>query len=330
MGENQGARLPFTANLRSQVAYSFAVTGETAPLGSTSSADNTSVSSAGTILAHTFALQLLNGKSRVMEASFKVPAADLVSFGAVQAPKLLWYPTPRPGITVWVTMSVRIPRRAPPGLRALRFTMPEGLRHGVKLTTKSGARFGVSLAWAPVMEKTVIPGTFGDYLAWTLADTSQGGSDSARLPTSVNESEDVSLGAALPVVADERKWLDLGRRDEVEIRFEPRRSFPACEIMVQFSVHLPNTMPAQNAWRLTLVLETGAPPGFVVPGFFFDESPDVALEKHAVHVFHDNGRDYRAFLTEEVSAAIGLGTIGSRHIQLLSSLLLGARTLMSH
>lgn len=288
--EKQGVRLSFSEILLAQNPYTFALAGETAAL-----------TTAGSKTRNNFAVRIMDSVDQVMEATYEVPTVELLSYGSVEAPNLIWYPEAESGASVWVTVSFRLARIAPAGLRALRVRMPEGLRHAVLGAQKARSETGVSLVWVPAPDRIVVPGTFGEYLDWMRAEQAGGGG--ANVPAvPVNGSQDLSLGAALPLVADERRWLDLGRPDEVEIRFDPRRSLPACEIFVQFPVHLPNTMPASNAWRLTLVLEgVTVPAGFVVPGFSFAEEPPPDLELHAQHAFWSNGLDYFSFLTKTVS-----------------------------
>ena len=112
----QGVRISFTNETRLQAGteYSFVLQGGTAAASTNSS-------------ANAFIVQILeqSQQSRVVESNFEVPASQLVSFGAIETPFLVWYDRPTPGAKIWVTFGVRIPQKTAKGLSAMNFGMPE-------------------------------------------------------------------------------------------------------------------------------------------------------------------------------------------------------------
>eukprot|EP00928_Gymnodinium_smaydae_P000426 TRINITY_DN10167_c0_g3_i1.p1 TRINITY_DN10167_c0_g3~~TRINITY_DN10167_c0_g3_i1.p1 ORF type:complete len:3827 (+),score=701.08 TRINITY_DN10167_c0_g3_i1:895-11481(+) len=338
--EREGIRIYFPQRLRTQVEYGFMILAHTAPAVE----DTREPVERGDM----FSMRILDMNNRVVEATYEVPSIRLRSFGAVQAPDLLWYPPPTSGAKIWVTVALRVPQKAPPGLKGIAVQLPEGVTHAATSMSKERSPTGVTVAWRPVELRKVIPGIFGDFEEWrkdaaaqqSLGSALAGGLEpgdvltatAAANATGVQPSSGSGPASSgkplaasaeevvrLPVLEDERRWLDLGRQGEVVIRFQPDAMFPACEIMVQLPVQLPNTLPARNAFRLRLLLDEDAGPagsasasdvgdddsrgGFVLPGFQFNEAPAAAVELNAEHLFRDNGLNYFEFRAADISGA---------------------------
>jgi len=267
----QGVSIGFAhATLRTEVQYSFLLVGFT-PARSTS--------------MDTFEVQVLKENGRVVEASYEVPASPLLFFGDVATPYLLWYDRPIPGTRIWITVGILIPLRAPAGLDSIRVTLPEGVRHSVVTTARDNSAGSATLLWQISHPKMNPPGTFSSYLEWTELDRNA----AVTFNGSIGD---------VPV-ADQRRWLDLGRPDEVEVRFQAPQAFPPCEMLLRFPIDLPNTLPVVNIWQVSFVFmdsaEAASVASFVLPGFTFGASSDAALAMHAQHMFQARNLDYFTF-----------------------------------
>lgn len=135
------------------------------------------------------------------------------------------------------------------------------------------------------------PGTFSDYEEWTQRDiTAASSADGTIFNGSFGD---------LPVEPDRRRWLDLGRPDEVEIHFVPWQPFPPCEMLLRIPIVLPNTLPTVNTWHMSFIFEgsSEANPAasFVIPGFHFGAKSSTERALHAQHIFQASGLDYFAF-----------------------------------
>merc|ERR1712070_715234 len=144
---------------------------------------------------------------RIVEANAEVPAADLRFFGGVKAPYLLWYDTPAPGAKIWVTVGIVVSLRAPPGLEAIRIVLPEGVSHGIRTTARGNTDDGATFVTQLISARLNPPGTFSSYTQWIARDITAGAG-------AVNS----SIGD-VPLEPDRRRWIDLGRSSEVEVRF---------------------------------------------------------------------------------------------------------------
>jgi len=277
--EWQGVAIRFVhAVLRAGVDYSFGLVGSTA----SASAEISSLNA--------FTVQVLQRRGNVVESNYEVPAGRLLAFGGVESPYLLWYDTPAPNTVVWATLGFKVPLSAPAGLEAVRITVPQGLEHAVLVTSRfPPSPTGVSVAWERVSLETNPLGTFSDYLEWVKRERNDPTNDT------VND---------LPLVSDLRRWLDLGQRSRVGIRFETSKPFPACELLVRFRVRLPNTLPTLNVWRLALVFANGDEASFVLPGFNFGEASDPELVTRALHIFAGSGLEFYEFSKQFADTAL--------------------------
>jgi len=308
----QGVSINFVqATLRAAMEYTFSVAGTTASLLSSGFGDNIyKEGPEGDSTENIFIVQILEQHGRVVESNYDVPASDLVTFGGVVAPYLLWYDTPSAGAKIWVTIGLNLPLHAPPGLLALRITLPEGVRHAVMVTSRDHSDRGASFVSRLTAPRLNPPGTFSDFLTWSQRDISE------SLAAGENSSDE--LATEVPVEPERRRWLDLGRGDEVEVRFEANKKFPACESLLRFPVTLPNTMPVVNMWRVSLVFDRDSEvvaglPGdgeptssFVVPGFKFGERCVSSKLERAEHIFEEKELDYYAFSKMIADGAPGL------------------------
>ncbi|CAE8614899.1 unnamed protein product [Polarella glacialis] len=315
-GLRQGVQIRFNlAALRAAQEYSFAFEGGTA------------AASAPDKVADAFSLQVLEPGGRVVESSYDIAAMRLRDFGSVKSPYLIWYDSPSPLGSLFVTFGLEISSRAPAGLQAIRFVLPDGLRHAAASSPRDAPTTSksVTVAWRPSEVTKTPAGTFGDFAAWTLAEQSVGKGDAATTPVPEQPAADSNATnngiapsmttpvplEALPLLEDTYGWVNLGVRDQVEVRFNPSRPFPACELLVRFPVTLPNSLPALNVWRVTLVFapsatDTGDEPpltSFVVPGFGFGAISPANLVQHAQHVFQYSGHDYYEFSAEQANPA---------------------------
>jgi len=273
----QGVSIHFThATLRTAVEYSFALAGYTPAQSGKNDV---------------FTVQVLEQRGRIQEANAEVPAARLYLFGDVTMPYMLWYDTPAPSTKIWITFGILIPLRAPSGLESIRIVMPEGVRHAVTSTARDYGATGCTFVTQVIDPKMNPPGTFSSYLDWTAKDlTAAGEGGGSIFNTSIGD---------VPVEPDRRRWLDLGRPDEVEVRFMSSRPFPACEMLLRFPIDLPNTLPVVNIWRVAFVFtesdETASVSSFVLPGFRFGAVSSTELARHAQHLFQAKQLDYFAF-----------------------------------
>uniref|UniRef100_A0A7S2N288 Uncharacterized protein n=1 Tax=Zooxanthella nutricula TaxID=1333877 RepID=A0A7S2N288_9DINO len=294
----QGVRIAYEgATLQAGAPYSFTVRGGTA------------AASAADTAADAFTMQILQSEGRIVESNYQVPAARLVGFGNIETPVLLWYDQPLPGATIWATVGIHIPLRAPPGLQAVRVGLPEGLRHGVAVTVRESQPNGVTVASRTSAAPVYVPGTFSDFTEWTMLARASGfiGAGGLLGSPSGNASAEGIPEEPMPIEDDVRRWLDLGRNDEVGVRFKPDLSFPAGELYIQFPVVLPAVMPPLNVWRVTFVFADGSPlASFVLPGFGDKKSSSPDAELRARHVFQHAGLEYFAFSAlDRGGAALG-------------------------
>ncbi|CAE7575347.1 unnamed protein product [Symbiodinium natans] len=290
----------------------------------------TAAASAADRAADVFALQVLNPSGTVAESSFSVQAPPLQSFGSMEQPYLLWYDLPTPGTKVWVSLGLRVPRRAPAGLETLRISLPDGYEHTALARNRDEIdERSVTLAWRPLQLPSSPAGIFSDYEAWTRAEeialAAEAAPPAPEAPTQVaappgdpNASTNTTTAAttssttttteidALPVLQG-RNWVNLGQRSEVQLRLLTQRPFPACELLLRFPVQLPSRAPRLNVWYVTLAFAANtsghfdADVAFVVPGFDFFQQPPAA--EHAQHIFDYAGYDYYQFSTQNVGAA---------------------------
>ncbi|CAE7920821.1 unnamed protein product [Symbiodinium sp. KB8] len=208
----------------------------------------------------------------------------------LEKPYLLWYDMPTPGTSVWapllqpptlrvlkqvpqaaglqVSLGLRVPRRAAAGLETLRVSLPDGFEHTALARNRDEIdEHSVTLAWRPLQLPSSPAGIFSDYEAWTRAEeialaneapapvlvtgvvSSNGSANATTGTTSTTTSTEMD---EMPVPQG-RNWVNLGQRNEVQMRSISSRPFPACELLLRFPVQLPSRKPRLNIWYVTLV-----------------------------------------------------------------------------
>ncbi|CAE7617152.1 unnamed protein product, partial [Symbiodinium microadriaticum] len=307
----QGIQIVFATTMLAGSPYAFGLQGGTA---AASAADGDS---------DVFSLQVLNPSGTVAESSFSIQAPPLQSFGSIEQPYLLWYDMPTPGTSVWVSLGLRVPRRAAAGLETLRVSLPDGFEHTALARNRDEIdEHSVTLAWRPLQLPSSPAGIFSDYEAWTRAEeialaneapapvlvtgvvSSNGSANATTGTTSTTTSTEMD---EMPVPQG-RNWVNLGQRNEVQMRSISSRPFPACELLLRFPVQLPSRKPRLNIWYVTLAFAantSGRYDGdvrFVVPGFDFFQQPPSAAVEHARHVFDYAGYEYFQFSTQHVGS----------------------------
>ncbi|CAE7237737.1 unnamed protein product, partial [Symbiodinium sp. CCMP2592] len=307
----QGIQIVFAATMLAGSPYAFGLQGGTA---AASAADRDS---------DVFSLQVLNPSGTVAESSFSIQAPPLQSFGSIEQPYLLWYDMPTPGTSIWVSLGLRVPRRAAAGLETLRVSLPDGFEHTALARNRDEIdEHSVTLAWRPLQLPSSPAGIFSDYEAWTRAEEIALANE-APAPVLVaevvasNGSVNATTGTTSTTTSTEmdempvpqgRNWVNLGQRNEVQMRLISSRTFPACELLLRFPVQLPSRKPRLNLWYVTLAFAantSGRYDGdvrFVVPGFDFFQQPPSAAVEHAQHVFDYAGYDYFQFSTQHVGS----------------------------
>jgi hypothetical protein len=241
-------------------------------------------------LEDVFQVTILDKDNFIVEANYEIPSRSLVNY-AMETPFLLWYDIPRAQAKVYATIGFVVHVRMPAGLETFSITTPMGVFHDVKVYSRRGDSSGATVVWRPDAQSQVEEyprGTFGDFEAWTTRSKS--------MEKAAQKNFD------MPLLQDEKRWLQISRKDRVAFIFDTEKDFPPGEGFFRIPIRLPNTMPALNAWTVTLTFAEGLPSvPFQVPGFSFGEQTPPTLARHTQYAFESNSLSYYEF-SEAASA----------------------------